>query len=281
MPQRQPQPLAITPALPSELLTYILSHQTYPTTLLICQSRANFLSSLQRCMPNTVQRQPPLYVEQSLPGHGQNEGEPVEFEPERQGEREAQERQRVIHHPLLVATLHQIVASRFVNLVFIPTLSHLRAYLAVFSGEAEKGRETTGEGPPKQKFEKMSNRSPLLVVYGLVALHRDTSEWSAQGLGISVAALVEAGWRGGRGVVVIEEREWDADGNIGGNYSDGGEGRESRTTGWEERLPMLNGSVKRIGLESEDGGWSGRTVEVGRVLGRWFRFEKGDWAQEN
>jgi hypothetical protein len=39
---------------------------------------------------------------------------------------------------------------------------------------------------------------------------------------------------------------------------------------------MLNGSVRRAGLESEEGGWSGRTVEVGRILARWFKFRKGD-----
>jgi hypothetical protein len=35
--------------------------------------------------------------------------------------------------------------------------------------------------------------------------------------------------------------------------------------------------LRRAGLESEDGGWSGRTVEVERILGRWFKFRKGDW----
>ncbi|PVH83566.1 hypothetical protein DL98DRAFT_454660 [Cadophora sp. DSE1049] len=256
-----PQPLTLTPALPTDLLTYILTHQSYPTTLIICETRSNFLSSLQRCMPNTVQQQPPLHVEPSSPVPAEIEAEP----------------QRATCHPLLVATLHQIVTSRYVNLAFIPTLSHLRAYLAVFSGEANGQRGEEEGGPPKQQFEKMGNRTPLLVVYGLVALHRDTSEWSAQGLGSSVAALVEGGWRGGRGVVVLEERDC-VDVDVEGG---GGERMERRTTGWEERLPMLNGSVKRVGLESEDGGWSGRTVEVGRVLGRWFRFERGEWDQED
>ncbi|KAH7417928.1 hypothetical protein BKA64DRAFT_183139 [Cadophora sp. MPI-SDFR-AT-0126] len=287
-----PQPLALTSALPSELLAYILTHQSYPTTLIICQSRSNFLSSLQRCMPNTVQRQPPPHVERSSPVPDQHESEQetttgierdLQAEPEGEEERATeQEIKRALRHPLLVATLHQIATSRFVNLVFTPTLSHLRAYLAVFSGEATGQRGEGEGGPPKQHFEKKGNRTPLLVVYGLVALHRDTSEWSAQGLGRSVAALVEAGWRGGRGVVVLEEREWDADGGGDGvDSDDGGEGRERMLTGWRERLPMLNGSVKRVGLENEDGGWSGRTVEIGRVLGRWFRFERGEWGQED
>jgi len=52
-------------------------------------------------------------------------------------------------------------------------------------------------------------------------------------------------------------------------------GRGSKV--WEERVPMLNGSARRAGLESEEGGWSGRTVEVGRILARWFKFREGDW----
>lgn len=97
------------------------------------------------------------------------------------------------------------------------------------------------------------------MVFGMVGLHRGMSEWSAQGLGGSAAALVEAGWRAGRGVVVMEEKE------------DGGGGR-----GWEESVPMLSGSVRRAELEGKDEVWSGRTVEIRRILGRWFKFRSDD-----
>lgn len=188
----------------------------------------------------------------------------------REGERE-REQERGKRHPLLIATLHQIAKSRCVDLVFVQTLSHLRACLSVFPPPHTPGK---GDEPPGKQFEKQGNRRPLLVVYGLVALHRDTSEWSAQGLGNSTAGLVEAGKRAGREVVVIEERGYDA--------FEGGDGeRRNMRTGWDERLPMLNGSVRRAGLESDDDGWSGRTVEVGRVLGRWFRFERGVWDEHD
>jgi hypothetical protein len=67
----------------------------------------------------------------------------------------------------------------------------------------------------------------------------------------------------------------DGDGNVGAE-----ERRKGRRRVWEERVPMLNGSVRRAGLESEDGGWSGRTVEVGRILARWFKFGRGDWEDD-
>jgi len=130
-----------------------------------------------------------------------------------------------------------------------------------------------GQGPPEKNLDRPGKKTPLLVIYGLLELHRDTSEWSAQGLGNSVAGLVEAGWRAGRKVVLFEERGMDhGSGDVGAEGA-----RKSRGKVWEERVPMLNGSVRRAGLESEDGGWSGRTVEVGRILARWFKFGRGQW----
>jgi hypothetical protein len=43
-----------------------------------------------------------------------------------------------------------------------------------------------------------------------------------------------------------------------------------------ERVPVLSGSARR---GAEESGWAGKTVDVGRVLGRWFRFRQwsGEW----
>jgi hypothetical protein len=159
--------------------------------------------------------------------------------------------------------------------VFIPTVSHLRAYLSAF--EEEEASE-----PVKEE-----RQVPLIVVYGLVGLHSDTSEWSAQGLGNSLSLLVEVGDRCGRGVVCIEERATEeVRENLGAREEDevvDDEESEERKWKqackvWEQKVPMLNGSVRRAGMTSEDEAWSGRTVEVGRIFARWFRFGRGDWA---
>jgi len=169
------------------------------------------------------------------------------------------------------------MTSRYTSLVFVPTLSHLRAYLAAFPPPPKTA------ALPDQNFDKPGKKKvPLVVVYGLVEMHRHTSEWSAQGLGNSLAGLVEAGWRSGRKVVVVEEKPVEFEGeetvdDVGGD----GEGiKKPASTVWDERVPMLNGSVRRAGLESEDGGWSGRTVEVGRILRRWFKFGNGNWEKQ-
>jgi hypothetical protein len=117
----------------------------------------------------------------------------------------------------------------------------------------------------------------LLIVYGFVELHRDTSEWSAQGLGNSVSGLVEAAWRTQRRVILVEERKEVEIIREGREEEDQQVNHNPARKAWEDKVPMLNGSVRRAGFESEDSAWSGRTIEVGRVLARWFKFGRGEW----
>ncbi|KAF4630260.1 hypothetical protein G7Y89_g7878 [Cudoniella acicularis] len=268
-----PPPLALPPAFSSELITFILTHQTYPTTLIICQSRANFLLSLRDSTSTSHNREP------SFPPNDTTSSEKPSTPPPPEPPR---------RHPLLTPTLHQLATSRHISLVFIPTLSHLRAYLSVFP-PSPQNEKIIGGPQEQQKFDKSGKKGPLVVVYGLVELHRDTSEWSAQGLGHSVSVLVEAGVRSGRAVMVIEERKLDyeiegeqegVDDEEVGDYEAAVEARNWKRMCkvWEQRVPMLNGSMRRAGIEGEDGGWSGRTVAVGRILGRWVKFGRADWA---
>jgi hypothetical protein len=247
------QPLALPPATPSELLTYVLAHQAHPTTLIICQPRANFLTSLLNS------------IDQTSPLPNPNETETVESP--------SSPPEPAPGHPLLIPTLHQIATSKSVKVVFIPTVSHLRAFVAAFD-------EVDQDVLPVPQLEKQGKQSPLIVVYGLVGLHRDTSEWSAQGLGNSVSALVEVGESWGKRVVCFEEREGEDLDDVQELEDEVSEGRMLKEVCrvWEQRVPMLNGSVRRAGMSSEDDAWSGRTVEVGRIFGRWFIFDKADWA---
>ena len=170
-------------------------------------------------------------------------------------------------------------------MIFIPTVSHLRAWLNVFPPASlppcQKDDDT-------QRREKKGRKQRLLVVYGLIELHRDGSEWSAQGLGNTVSGLVEAGWRGGMRVLALEEKlmrgveevdmAMEGQGEEELNPDGSPAVRDPAMEVWNERVPMLNGSVRRAGLDSKDGAWSGRTIEVGRILSRWFKFSKIDWG---
>ncbi|RGP61716.1 hypothetical protein FLONG3_10432 [Fusarium longipes] len=217
------QPIVLTPATPSELLSYIISYQKYPTTLIIGASKAEFHTSIVE----EITRHLTLENEHARDDDTEN----PTAEP---------------HHVLLKAPLYQVAISRHIRILFVPTVTHLRAYLSVFTT-----KNSSISAPPNHT---PGSRAPLLMVYGLLALHRDASEWSAQGVGNSAALLVDAALRNGFKAVVIEPK------------GVGGHGDLEHLGG--EVIPLLNGTVKR-----DDGTWTGRTVSIKQVLNRWFKFE--------
>lgn len=97
----------------------------------------------------------------------------------------------------------------------------------------------------------------MLIIYGLLELHRDSVEWSAQGIGTTATYLIEAAARNSFRAAVVEPR--------------GAMGFEALDEFLEEKLPVLSGTAIK-----SDGTWSGRTVAVKRVLARWFEFERQD-----
>ncbi|KAG8669012.1 hypothetical protein FPOAC2_08323 [Fusarium poae] len=212
------QPVVLAPATPSELLSYIISYQRYPTTLIIGSSKAEFHSSLVEDVTHHLTLQ-------------EDNTEDSATEPS---------------HVLLKSSLYQIAISRHIRIIFTPTVTHLRAYLSVFT--------PTNSLLPAPPNHASDSRTSLLLVYGLLALHRDASEWSAQGIGNSTALLVDAASRNGFKAAVVEPK------GVGGH--------EDLEQLGEEMIPLLNGTAKR-----DDGIWSGRTVSIKQVLNRWFKFE--------
>ncbi|KFY01289.1 hypothetical protein V490_00980 [Pseudogymnoascus sp. VKM F-3557] len=254
-------PTAFPPVTSRVLLDYILTSTSYPTTLLVCSPRASFLSSLQ----NSASTSSTLQSSTS--------------------------------------TLHLLSVSPHIQTIFTPTLSHLRAWLSVADSDCSAPAPALHPGgkAAADTVKHGSGRSQL-VVWGLVNMHKGTSEWSVQGLSSTAAALIEAGQRMGRKVVLVEEaesepsREGEGDeGELAGGedledqgemeeisgYNDDGElegggqaeeGKKQQSGIYHKWLPMLNGSSKTDANDPEAGSWSGRTVEVGIVLKRWFKF---------
>jgi hypothetical protein len=146
---------------------------------------------------------------------------------------------------LLHKSLLQTAVSRHIRLVFTPTVAHLRAYLSTFSQGDSKI-----PAPPNPKGTDAAN--PLLLVYGFLEVHRVTTEWSAQGIANSAAALVEAAARNSFRAAVVEPRG-------------GGDEFEALDEFLGEEVPLLSGTLRK-----ESGAWNGRTVVIRRVLGRWF-----------
>ncbi|KAI1656755.1 hypothetical protein F4813DRAFT_124836 [Daldinia decipiens] len=241
--------LLLSPALPSELLTYILTHHVHPTTLIICSSRLEFLASLSdHVLPETAN------PDGVAPDEHPAETSTSATTPEIQDVKQEQTRQQ---HRLLSSPLYQVATSRHIRVVYIPTVTHLRAYLTVFSPDDSK------VPVPPAGFNSSGTYTPCIILYGFLEMHRDTSEWSAQGLGNSTSALVELGYRLSWQTIVIEPRK----------HSSAFPFEDSL----RENVPFLSGGGRRLGPDAEAGGWTGRTVEVGRVMKRWFDFQLGEW----
>ncbi|GAB1319635.1 hypothetical protein MFIFM68171_09845 [Madurella fahalii] len=288
-------PLFLSPALPSELLQFIIHHCDYPTTLIICSDRTEFLSSLTQDLvhqhqhenqprhkppnPATAQqatadlhpiqdRDRPCPTQESSQAesptsasepHNQPVHAPSTLQPQPQPQRPPEPQPKTTPHPLLIPSLSQTAAARHIRTVFVPTVTHLRAFLSVFS-PAPSNAPPPPRPPAAAPRGSGAGQRPLglLLAYNFLPLHRHTSEWSVQGLSSTAAGLVEAAWREGVRAVVCEERRMDGEG--GGDMLG-------------ERVPVLSagGNIRRER-------WVGKTVEVRRVLGRWFRFEERDWG---
>lgn len=226
-------PLFLSPVLPSELVWFLVHHCSHPTTLLICSSRQDFLTSaVQQIQEDQVQVHNP----------------------------ETRQTDDVTATQLAATPLYQVAVARHIRVAFIPTVSHLRAYLSVFSVADSK----VSAPPLSVDGATASSKAPLLLLYGLLDLHRDTSEWSVQGISNTAAVLVETASRVGFQAVVTEPRV-------------DGAGSEDMLA---ERMPILSGSARRAGPGVEENGWTGKTVDVRRVLGRWFRFQPGEWKRD-
>ncbi|KAL2145373.1 hypothetical protein VTI28DRAFT_7442 [Corynascus sepedonium] len=300
-------PVFLSPALPSDLLQFVINHCTYPTTLIVCGDRSEYLASLAHDLLTQQQQQQQQHEKEPHTAdkpHGTTVQEDTAADRPPQAKSHAHHPKprstnfRSISHPLVACNLAQLATTRHIRTIFVPTVSHLRAFLSVFS----VNQSSSGAGkalvppipPPLVPPSAMALKGrPLLVAYNFLALHRGTSEWSVQGLGASGAALVEAGRREGLGVVVVEGLLANrVGGKVAekrvGNYpndcdDDAGSQKEIPSSGLkgllEEKVPVLSGGAKRVARELDGrGGWTGKTADVGRVLGRWFRFRDGEWT---
>lgn len=275
LPAMAPTPLILSPVHPSELLASIIQHETYPTTLIICATRAEFL--------------------QSLTDDIQNSATSTMTQPRDRDMLPAAATATTTTTTLLTNPLCQVAITRHIRMAFVPTVAHLRAYLSVFSPS-----DSPVPAPPSAAGEAGEQRrgneaAPLLVVYGFLGLHRDTSEWSAQGLGATAAALVDAGRRCGFRAVVVDapraglgaraREQADDEEALGADGCDeaGATVEEDvlDESGLAEEVPVLNASVVRAGGDLDDAVWTSRKVTLERVLGRWFKYGEGGLGERD
>jgi len=217
---------------PWHFVNYILHHQAMHATVVICSTRESFLEEMYASTSD---------VDGNEDG---NDGAAL---------------------LLLVPTIHQLAISCTINLVFAPTLAHVRAYLATYESN------DSNTGLDSQSSTRNQNKViPILAIFGMLHLHRCTSEYSAQGVSRTFAIAVESATTASRRLVVVE-----APGTA--TSEEFMPATESDTVvasdPWKDQVPLLNGSTR---FGREDRIWAGRTVEAARIASRWCTFAQLD-----
>lgn len=232
----------LAPATPSELLAYLVAHQTYPTTLILCCPRPEFQQAL---LHNVAAALNPT----DRPVDAQTEG-PSALPKDASLEHAPQ--------ALVSASLHQAAIAKHIRVLFAPTVSHLRACLATFSPLG------SGKVPPPPLYTGVAlgdpSAKPFIVLYGLLDAHRDTSEWNAQGISCTASLLVDTAHRTNYIPVLVEPKDDD--------------GHPSLEALLAETVPLLDNTTM------SEGPWSGRRVDIRRVLERWFDFHGGPLTED-
>lgn len=272
-------PVFLSPATPSELAMYVSSQCVHPTTLIICTTQQEFEYALNDDISREMRLHNPGFPkkEETEPEEAPEDPAAANYTMEEMGSDLEQDMELLDPEPpdgpparitpLLQPSIHRVAIAKHIRVIFVPSVSHLRAWLTVFPPVSA----TTVPPPPPAAapvFSRKTETAPLLLLFGFLDLHRDTSEWSAQGLSNSCATLVEAAReKGMRATVVEPSKDWD------------GEVRAAEDV-LEEEMPMLSGAERRAVRDQDEGsGWVGRTVSVRRVLGRWFGFDDGPWEE--
>jgi hypothetical protein len=140
--------------------------------------------------------------------------------------------------------------------VYCPSIDILRAYLSSYAAPVVAPKSTSPVSSPK----------PLLAILDLVLLHHATSEFSVQGLMRTFASAVEAANRNSMDLLLCECKD---------THDPTNPSRGPRL--WDADVPLLSSSVR---LGSDGSSFAGRMVNVRRVAGRWFSFEKSRHREE-
>ncbi|KAF2102872.1 hypothetical protein NA57DRAFT_52418 [Rhizodiscina lignyota] len=188
---------------------------------------------------------------------------------------------------LISPTLYRLAMTRTLKVAFCTTLPMLRAYLSSHGLQQPASK-------PTQPSVMTGARVPLLAILNPLAVHQDTSSWSAQGLSRTIASAVEAAKRAAQELILFEEpgyganptqehsdernaqdMEWipthaEGDAAIQTDQSTRTEPDIASKSVWDQQVAILNVATKSFGAGEK--GWVGRTVRVSKVAERWCRF---------
>ncbi|KXT13855.1 hypothetical protein AC579_6904 [Pseudocercospora musae] len=218
-----------------EFLQHVLDCHAPPSTVLVCSTKTAFIESLKRAAASV----PGGLDEPALPAHRMR---------------------RLWRTP----TLRLLSTSRTLKLVFCPDITHVRAYLATY-------RLALADRPEEADTAlRYKSARPVLAVLDLIQVHRPTTAFSAQGINRSISAAVEAAHATASKLILAEYpaplEQPDMDLSEAGT-----DVRQAEQSAWDEAVPILNVTTKRLGELSV-----GRTVSIRTAAARWCIFQRLD-----
>ncbi|KAF7196693.1 hypothetical protein HII31_02063 [Pseudocercospora fuligena] len=217
-----------------DFLQHVLDCHAPPSTLVVCSTKTAFIESLRHAAADSEGG----LDEAHLP---------------------ADRMRRLWRKP----TFRLLSTSRTLKVVFCPDITHLRAYLATYSLAITKRPD---EADTALRYKKAR---PVLAVLDLLQVHRPTTAFSAQGINRSMSAAVEAA-HATRSKLILAEYPAPLELDLDTGAADV-DVRQAEQSAWDEAVPILNVTTKRLGELSV-----GRTVAIRTVATRWCTFQRLD-----
>ncbi|KAI7320365.1 hypothetical protein KC315_g9468 [Hortaea werneckii] len=247
-------PLVLEDVSSTDFVRYILDHYEGPSTLVVGGTKEDFLAAFRDSAERQARSNEPQATWSESSGAIQDYY--------------ATQRRALSHDAWTAPTLRMLAISRNIKMVFCPDITHLRAYLA-----------THARQPYGKHLKTIPHSKRILALLNIVALHRPTSAFSAQGLNRTFSAAVEAACVSNSRLVIAEcdnhasKHQRDLDTSVDTIEPAVRDAVQQLTRSvWDEEVSILNVTTKSFGAGER--GWVGRTVRVTDVAGRWCHFER-------
>lgn len=156
---------------------------------------------------------------------------------------------------LLTNTIELLALTPSIKIVYVESILHARAYLSTLDGQLDH-------------FEfNVASQRPTLAIWGLIHAHKMTSEYTAQGVFRSLSLAIDAAHYTCRGLVVAECSLID------GRTRDEEEPNVTDAGFWEQRIPLLNQSIK---LDRDRRQLAGQGIAIRDIVRKWCTIKESD-----
>lgn len=174
-------------------IQHLLDNHGASSTVIVCEPKDSFIQHLQASiLESTRAHQPEPATAQSDTEH-----EPVITE------EQPATKQMLQPHRWTIPILRLLASAQTLKLAFCEDVTHFRAYLAAYAYRNPSDASTV-----MAQGQDQSSMSParVLAICNPIALHRETSSFSAQGLNRTLSIAVDAAHTSGSKLMIAECR---------------------------------------------------------------------------